>query len=127
MVSLRSISSLEGRMASNQAAITEDGRMEGQQEQGVAFVTLYARIVNELARNPRIAQETLARKLDVTMRTVQRHLTELERDGYIKVNRERKPYVYEVAWNRPLKYFEQLNVGMFRPDVLDKIAKSERK
>jgi len=114
-------------MASNQAAITEDGRMEGQQEQGVAFVTLYARIVNELARNPRIAQETLARKLDVTMRTVQRHLTELERDGYIKVNRERKPYVYEVAWNRPLKYFEQLNVGMFRPDVLDKIAKSERK
>ncbi len=97
--------------------------MDGQEEQGVQFVTLYARIVNELAKNPRIAQETLARKLDVTMRTVQRHLTELERDNYVRVNRERKPYVYEVAWDRTLRYFDQLTVGMFRPDVLDKISK----
>ena len=52
--------------------------MAGQEAQGVSFVTLYGRIVYELARNPRIAQETLARRLDVTMRTVQRHLDEPE-------------------------------------------------
>ena len=97
--------------------------MEYSEDQGVTFVTLYARIVNELAQNPRMAQETLARKLNVTMRTVQRHLTELEREGYIQVQRDRKPYTYEIAWERPLRYFNQLTVKTFRPDVLDELAR----
>ena len=101
--------------------------MEGQEDQGVTFVTLYARIVHELAKNPRMAQESLARRLDVTMRTVQRHLTELEREGYIHVAREKKPYTYEIAWDRPLPYFDQLSVGMFRPDVLQGLAESGRR
>lgn len=100
--------------------------MEENEEQGVTFVTLYARIVNELARNPRMAQETLARRLNVTMRTVQRHLTELEREGYIQVNRERKPYTYEIAWERPLRYFNDLTVGMFRPEMLEQFARTGR-
>lgn len=96
--------------------------MDGHDEQGVTFVTLYARIVYELARNPRIAQETLARRLDVTMRTVQRHLTELETEGYIHVRRDRKPFTYEIAWDRSLPYFDQLRVSTFRPDTLQKLA-----
>lgn len=99
--------------------------METQEEQGVTFVTLYARIVYELAKNPRIAQETLARRLDVTMRTVQRHLTELENAGYIHVTREKKPFTYEIAWDRPLPYFDQLKVNTFRPDMLEKVARLE--
>ncbi|HEX6506434.1 MAG TPA: winged helix-turn-helix transcriptional regulator [Chloroflexota bacterium] len=98
--------------------------MDRQDDQGVTFVTLYARIVHELAKNPRMAQESLARRLDVTMRTVQRHLTELEREGYIHVARDRKPYTYEIAWDRPLPYFDQLTVGMFRPEVLEHLATS---
>src|SRR5437588_9425939 len=101
--------------------------MEGQEEQGVTFVTLYARIVHELSKNPRMAQESLARRLDVTMRTVQRHLTELEREGYIHVARDNKPFTYEVAWDRPLPYFDQLTVSTFRPDMLEKVAQLERK
>ena len=99
--------------------------MDSQEDQGVAFVTLYARIVFELAKNPRIAQETLARKLDVTMRTVQRHLTELENEGYVRVARDRKPFTYEIAWDRSLPYFDQLKVNTFRPDVLQRIASLE--
>jgi DNA-binding transcriptional regulator LsrR (DeoR family) len=101
--------------------------MEGQEDQGVTFLTLYARIVYELAKNPRMAQESLARRLDVTMRTVQRHLTELEREGYIHVARDNKPFTYEVAWDRPLPYFDQLTVSTFRPDMLEKVAQLERK
>lgn len=99
-----------------------NGRMDGD----VTFVTLYARIVNELAKNPRMAQETLARRLDVTMRTVQRHLAELEEEGFVLVRRDRKPYTYEVAWERPIRYFDQLTVGMFRPDMLDSLAQRNR-
>ena len=99
--------------------------MEMEEAQGVAFVTLYARIVFELAKNPRMAQETLARRLDVTMRTVQRHLTELENEGYIHVARDRKPFTYEIAWDRPLPYFQQLKVSTFRPDMLEKLASLE--
>jgi DNA-binding transcriptional ArsR family regulator len=101
--------------------------IEGQEDQGVSFLTLYARIVHELAKNPKMAQESLARRLDVTMRTVQRHLIELEREGYISVRRDRKPFTYEIAWDRPLPYFNQLTVSTFRPDVLDKVAKMEKK
>lgn len=99
--------------------------MEVPEELGVTFVTLYARIVYELAKNPRMAQETLARRLDVTMRTVQRHLTELENEGYIHVAREKKPFTYEIAWNRPLPYFDQLKVNTFRPDMLEKLSQIE--
>ena len=98
--------------------------MEGQEDQGVTFVTLYARIVHELSKNPRMAQESLARRLDVTMRTVQRHLTELEREGDIHVARERKPYTYQIAWDRHLPYFDQLTVGMFQPEALESMANS---
>jgi DNA-binding MarR family transcriptional regulator len=101
---------------------TIEENMDEQEERGVTFVTLYARIVNQLAQNPRMAQETLARRLDVTMRTVQRHLTELENEGYIHVQRDRKPFTYEIAWDRALPYFDQLKVKTFRPDVLDKVA-----
>jgi predicted transcriptional regulator len=107
-------------------SLAREKLVESQEEQGVTFVTLYARIVNELAKNPRMAQETLARRLDVTMRTVQRHLTELEREGFVQVQRDRKPYTYEIAWERPLRYFDQLTVGMFRPDVLDELAQKNR-
>ena len=100
--------------------------MEQPEEEGVTFVTLYARIVHELAKNPRLAQEALARRLDVTMRTVQRHLTALEREGYVRVNRERKPFTYEIAWDRSVPYFEQLKVVTFRPDILDRLAQIER-
>ena len=89
--------------------------MELHQDQGVTFITLYARIVNEIAKNPRIAQEMLARRLDVTMRTVQRHLSELEREGYISVRRDRKPYTYEINWDRPLPHFDNLTVALFQP------------
>lgn len=101
--------------------------MEGQTDQGVSFLTLYARIVYELAKNPRMAQEALARRLDVTMRTVQRHLTELEREGYISVQRENKPFTYQIAWERPLPYFDQLTVSTFRPDMLEKVAQLEHR
>jgi DNA-binding transcriptional ArsR family regulator len=56
------------------------------------------------------------------MRTVQRHLTALEEEGFVSVQRERKPFTYEVAWDRSLAYFPQLKVSMFRPDMLEKYA-----
>lgn len=96
--------------------------MSAPPEHGVAFVTLYARIVHELAKNPRMAQERLARELDVTMRTIQRHLTDLEREGFVRVHRDRKPYTYEIAWDRSVPYFHQLTVGMFRPEALEDLA-----
>jgi DNA-binding transcriptional ArsR family regulator len=97
--------------------------MDSLQHHGVSFVTLYARIVNELASEPRISQEKLARNLDVTMRTVQRHLAELERAGYVRIRRDGRPYAYDVAWERKLPYFEQLTVGVFRPEVLDDLPR----
>jgi DNA-binding transcriptional ArsR family regulator len=87
-----------------------------------SFTTLYARIVHELAADPCVAQETLARKLGVTMRTVQRHLAQLEDDGYIRVRRDGKPFVYEVVWDRPLPQFGALSLALFRPETVKKVS-----
>lgn len=99
--------------------------MESADDKSVAFVTLYARIINELAKDPRVAQEGLARRLGVTMRTVQRHLAELEREDYIRVERDRKPFTYHISWERTLPYFNQLRLCTFRPDVLDQLGHLE--
>lgn len=92
---------------------------------GVSFVTLYARIIYELALDPRVAQEGLARRLGVTMRTVQRHLAELEHEGYIRIQRDRKPFTYEIDWERSLPHFKQLRICTFRPDVLGRLSELE--
>jgi hypothetical protein len=83
----------------------------------VQLVTLYTRVILELIRNPRISQETLARHLDVTMRTAQRHLTELEEEDYISVDRTKKPFEYTINWEKAWPHVEWLRVMLYNPNV----------
>jgi DNA-binding transcriptional ArsR family regulator len=83
----------------------------------VQLITLYTRVLLHLAENPRISQETLARRMDVTMRTVQRHLTELEEEGYIAVDRDKKPFEYSIDWSKSCPYISWLRVAVFHPEV----------
>jgi DNA-binding IclR family transcriptional regulator len=85
----------------------------------VAFVTLYTRVLLCLAENPRISQETLARRLDVTMRTAQRHLTELEEEGFIDVDRQSKPFKYSINWSKQWPMIPWLRLVVFHPEVMD--------
>lgn len=85
----------------------------------VQLITLYARVLLQLVENPRISQEMLARRLDVTMRTAQRHLTELEEEGYISVDRGKKPFEYSINWGKAWPYAPWLRVILFHPDVRD--------
>lgn len=91
--------------------------MAGHDGHEVTFVTLYGRIVSELARNPRTTQEALARDLNVTIRTLQRHIVDLELAGFIVIRRDRKPFTYEVVWDRPVPHFEGMTLSMFAPPV----------
>lgn len=84
----------------------------------VHLVTLYTRVLLYLAQNPKISQETLARRLDVTMRTVQRHLQELEEEGYIRVDRNKKPFQYAIDWNRAFPHMPWLRVIVLHPEVV---------
>lgn len=83
----------------------------------VQLVTLYTRVILQLIQNPRISQETLARRLDVTMRTAQRHLTELEEEGYISVDRTKKPFEYSINWEKTWPYAPWLRVMLHHPKV----------
>jgi DNA-binding transcriptional MocR family regulator len=85
----------------------------------VQLVTLYTRVILHLVENPRISQEMLARRLDVTMRTAQRHLAELEEEGYISVDRGKKPFEYSINWEKTWPYVPWLRVILFHPDVRD--------
>lgn len=85
----------------------------------VQLVTLYTRVLLQLVENPRISQEMLARRLDVTMRTAQRHLTELEEEGYISVDRAKKPFEYRINWEKSWPYAPWLRVILYHPEVRD--------
>jgi DNA-binding transcriptional MocR family regulator len=83
----------------------------------VQLITLYTRVLLHLSENPRISQETLARRMDVTMRTVQRHLTELEEEGYIYVDRDKKPFEYSIDWTKSCPFIEWMRMIVFHPEV----------
>ena len=83
----------------------------------VQLITVYTRVLLHLADNPRISQETLARRMDVTMRTVQRHLTELEEEGYLQVDRTKKPFEYNIDWSKSCPYVPWLRLAVFHPQV----------
>ncbi|HZU14695.1 MAG TPA: winged helix-turn-helix domain-containing protein [Chloroflexota bacterium] len=83
----------------------------------VQLVTLYTRVLLELIENPRISQEVLARRLDVTMRTAQRHLTELEAEDYISVDRTKKPFEYSINWGKAWPYVPWMRVILLRPEL----------
>jgi DNA-binding transcriptional ArsR family regulator len=85
----------------------------------VELVTLYTRVMLYLAQNPKISQEMLARHLEVTMRTVQRHLSELEEEGYIRVDRRKKPFAYDIEWSKSCPNIPWLKLVFFRPGVND--------
>jgi DNA-binding transcriptional regulator LsrR (DeoR family) len=74
-------------------------------------------VLLELIENPRISQEMLARRIDVTMRTAQRHLTELEEEGYIRVDRAKKPFEYSINWEKSIPGAEWLKVILFHPQL----------
>lgn len=87
----------------------------------VQLTTLYTRILSELAGSPRMSQEALARRLDVTLRTIQRHLAELEDEGYIAVDRAEKPFVYVINWSKRWEDVEGFHLILIHPEVSDAI------
>jgi DNA-binding IclR family transcriptional regulator len=89
-----------------------------EQPEPLRFATLYTQIILQLSQQPSMAQERLARKLDVTMRTAQRHLTLLEENGYLHVDRASRPFRYTIDWSRTLAYLPELRLILFHPDVI---------
>jgi DNA-binding IclR family transcriptional regulator len=89
-----------------------------EQPQPLRFATLYTRIILQLSQHPTMAQERLARHLDVTMRTAQRHLTLLEENGYLQVDRAKRPFRYTIDWSRTLTYLPDVRLILFHPDVI---------
>lgn len=87
----------------------------------VQIVTLFTRVLLQLAQHPRISQETLARRLDVTMRTAQRHLSLLEEQGYIQVNRGQKPFRYTVDWSKSCPHLPWMYLVWFHPALKDAV------
>jgi hypothetical protein len=87
------------------------------------LITLYTRVLLELACDPQISQETLARRLDVTMRTAQRHLTELELDGYLTVDRRHRPFLYGINWSKKWPHVGWLRVIVFHPEVANALRR----
>lgn len=86
--------------------------------QNVPLITMYTKILIHLALHSRISQETLARQLGVTLRTVQRHLSELEGAGYVRVDRSTKPFEYQVDWSKYWEGTDPFRLILLHPEVI---------
>lgn len=74
----------------------------------IEFVTIHARVVVQISKDPEIMLRDLARKLDVTERTVQRVVTELHDSGDIVRHRDGRRNHYAIAEHVPLQALEAL-------------------
>jgi DNA-binding MarR family transcriptional regulator len=86
----------------------------------VRLLTLDTYLLILLTVYPNMSQEQLARHLNVTMRTVQRTLERLEREGYVRINRRQKPHTREVVLSM------RSPEGILVQDLLELLARTER-
>ena len=91
--------------------------MDDEQPRPVRFMPFSLLVIHELAQHPSITQERLAGRLGVTLRTVQRTITHLEEEGYLRVDRTQKPFRYTIDWSRPLPQVPRLRLILFHPDL----------
>jgi DNA-binding MarR family transcriptional regulator len=86
----------------------------------VRLLTLDTYLLILLTVYPNMSQEQLARHLNVTMRTVQRTLDRLEREGYVRIHRRQKPHTREVVLSM------RSPEGILVQDLLELLARTER-
>ncbi len=58
-------------------------------------------------------------RLPVSSATIRNEMAQLEEEGYIHVDRSKKPFEYSIDWTKPWPYVPWLQVAAFHPVVRD--------
>lgn len=68
------------------------------------FITNHGRVFVFIAKNPRTTTRIIAQEVEVTERTVQNIITDLEKEGYIVKHREGRNNYYEIHPEIPMRH-----------------------
>ena len=68
------------------------------------FITNHGRVFVFIAKNPRTTTRTIAQEVEVTERTVQNIIADLEKEGYIVKHREGRNNYYEIHPEMPMRH-----------------------
>lgn len=69
-----------------------------------AFITNHGLVLLYISRNPQCTMRDMAAALNVTERSIQRVLEDLEAEGYVTWQRTGKGNIYEINHTRRLKH-----------------------
>ncbi|GAB4201092.1 MAG: helix-turn-helix domain-containing protein [Roseiflexaceae bacterium] len=79
---------------------------------GWTFLTNHAQVFLCIAENSRISARTIAGKVGITERAVQRILDDLEETGYITRFREGRSNYYEIHPEQPMRHPAQQAISV---------------
>ena len=71
---------------------------------GWTFLTNHAHVLFCIAEDPEVRLRDVAARVGITERAVQRIVTDLEGEGYLKVSKEGRRNRYQVNYDLPLRH-----------------------
>ena len=71
---------------------------------GWTFLTNHAHVLFCIAQDPEIRLRDVAARVGITERAVQRIVTDLESEGYLKISKEGRRNRYQVNFEMPLRH-----------------------
>jgi len=89
------------------------------------FITNHGLVLLYISQNPQCTMRDMAAALDVTERSIQRVLKDLDAEGYLTWQGTGKGNIYEINHTRELKH--ELTKDSLVGDLLDLLSHKKRK
>lgn len=71
---------------------------------GWTFLTNHSHVLFCIAEDPEVRLRDVAARVGITERAVQRIVTDLEGEGYLRISKEGRRNRYQVNYDRPLRH-----------------------
>ena len=88
----------------DESAPRSDAKPQPSPTGGWTFLTHHAHVLFCIVQDPEVRLRDVATRVGITERAVQRIVTDLENEGYLKVTKEGRRNRYQVNFERPLRH-----------------------
>ena len=89
---------------SDESASRSEATLRPSTASGWTFLTNHAHVLFCIVQDPEVRLRDVAARVGITERAVQRIVTDLENEGYLKVTKEGRRNRYQVNFERPLRH-----------------------
>lgn len=88
----------------DESSPSSDAKPQPSSAGGWTFLTNHAHVLFCIVQDPEVRLRDVAARVGITERAVQRIVTDLENEGYLKVSKEGRRNRYQVNFDLPLRH-----------------------